>query len=519
MKTRLVAPFLIAAVIVTNMTGCMFSNEYVDPLDVVYTVGEKEVTIRNLFEASQETLAYANYLGIEGEYSYVYNSGTYSSEEKYGCNYSYDCYMTDTDNYTEVFTGNAYHQKNRIVSYYGKGDTSADYIFYTEHKNGEISEKIQYSGDRSLAENIDVRSLLFPDFSNLDMWLTPGTEQIIVTLKGKMEYANKAFGNWSGAKYISEAVYYFSVENNNLIYAYFRGNNTSDMVTSAKISVIDVNYKDGQTFEVPSILHENSEINAILTDEVKLPLNSEDAEVVSLLDIQNDWITEANTIWDAVVQETGDAISFSGLNDSMQTKASEMEMELKKGYCVYQDDEGFLIRYTFFKDGSELGKLFVPFCIDNKEYVTGRVFAVSAEDYFKIDGYARMEIIHEQTENRRVSAVYRLDKRAGLDIMVHSIRQDKLSDLSEDENLVWFYSVDRENLKNMAKNYEYARYTPITMYEIYENGNSEQYYVIETTDSIKELKNTYELPLASQDSIEKELKRCKVGESMEFTEL
>ena len=216
MKIRRIAALFAAVVMLGSVLAGCEQLEPVDPLDQVYTVGSEEVTIRELFEGSEEVLGNASYLHVTGSCHSDSPGGEKDDNE-----FDYKRHYTDNDNYKDVLTGN--YENSSITSIFDANfGCNSSYEYSVGKRNGvdveDFSEHKLNSDGFTLKQNmvdVDVRKVLFPDLSNVILQFSgqPDSKYYYVTLKGDLSYFNGSFGRgMGGSSDIYEVCYYFSAD-------------------------------------------------------------------------------------------------------------------------------------------------------------------------------------------------------------------------------------------------------------------------------------------------------------------
>lgn len=223
---NIAAPFVALLILGSLLSGCA-PIESVDPLDEVYKNDREEITLRQLFEGSEEVLGNANYLHVTGS-CHSDSPGGQKDDNKF----DFKGYYTDDDNHKDVLTGE--YEDSSISSIFSAGlGCESRYEYIRGKRNGvdveEFSEYRLNKNGYTLKQNmvdVDVREIIFPDLSNVMFEFSgkPDSGHYYVTLRGDLSYFNGSFGRkMGGSGNINEVRYSFSADTHVLEKVTLRG--------------------------------------------------------------------------------------------------------------------------------------------------------------------------------------------------------------------------------------------------------------------------------------------------------
>ncbi len=214
-RMKTVTFFAVIIMLGSLLSGCA-PVESVDPLDEVYKNDREEITLRELFEGSEEVLGNANYLHVTGSCHSDSPVG-----QKDDNKFDYKRHYTDDDNYEDVLTGN--YESSSIASIFSSFlGCESRYEYICGKKNGaDVQSFTEHSLDKdgfTLRQNmveVDVRNILFPDLSGVMFQFSgqPRSGYYYVTLRGDLSCFNGSFGrSMGGSSNINEVIYSFSTD-------------------------------------------------------------------------------------------------------------------------------------------------------------------------------------------------------------------------------------------------------------------------------------------------------------------
>ncbi|WP_029233554.1 hypothetical protein [Butyrivibrio sp. VCB2006] len=475
-----------------------------NPIDAIYEYDGQHVSIRGLFEANYEEIHYASHLGVSC------SSGSSSSQtrvsESTGINmgngsssssneFQYDRYYVDDNNYMWVVSGkiNSTDSYSSILGDTTDKSSTSEYKYYKGMEAGVEKTAYEYIGSKTRT-CLDVEKILLPDLSemsdvNVFFDGKPDEEgHFVITFKGKkLSFLEEAFkgGSFTSDSF-TEIKYIFDAESRKLLAVKLSGerdyainNGTGHMSRSMSLMVTKLTYGDVDNIDIPEFLCENSTINDVLTEKTII----EPSPMLTIVyESGSEKESAVNSIW------------HEGLSDMT---------EVKKSYAIFDKDEGLFLRYTYYREGEELGSIIVPLVVSGNRIINSNNLYVSPDDMVTIGSHGSVWVTHDISSTITGQTCYKIDKEGKLSFNYSVTKEAKVSNLLDEEELSLYSEDDIEALKRLATDYEQAKFASMDRYEILKNDALNVYYVLDVNDDLDKLTNEYGVSFISQKKADK----------------
>ena len=539
MKSKIISRLILIAVIACAV---YFSypkiRQYIwncqHPLDVTYEYNGEDISVRKLFEASNENVLYASHLNITGRYSDSRSTDLVStinlgdkkeyidmgtSRSSSSTSYEYERLYIDNDNYLWTISGNNSDSSSTNYNYiamnnYDLSDSSSSsFKYYKGMIDGQEYTASEYSGRKS-GSCIDVEKILVPDLNNMKdtavyFYGTPDNSgRFKVTFTGENLYCiAEAFGEGSSSSNgFTEIIYSFDAKTKNLLsvtlngnseYKTYNGNGKESKTLDFTITGISFDACD--SIDLPKVVCENSQLNGALSGDTLIqpsPMLNTD------MFYDGDMSDTITSIWSDTITALPDgACTISDLSNSLYENAKGLSYDLvMDGYVVNEQENGILIKFTISQNEAEIGSIVMPLVVSDDELSNAGNLLISANDTMTVDSNGSIKVYHTISDSLTKVTCYKI-KNGSFDRSYCILKEAKISNLQSDEELALFAGNDSENLKTFASEYKQAEYASIDRYVIFDNGNVYGYYVIEDENHPDEYGTIYELPITSLDTV------------------
>lgn len=548
MKSKIISRLILIAVIACavyfsypKIRQYFWNNQH--PLDVIYEYDGQEISVRKLFEASNENVLYASHLNITGKYSdsrstdlvstidlgdkkEYYDMGTSSSSSS--TSYEYERLYIDNDNYLWTISGIINDSSSTKFNYAIIGDlsdsSSSSFKYYKGMIDGQEYTASEYSGRKS-GPCIDVEKILVPDLNNMKdtavyFYSTPDNSgHFNITFTGEKLYCiAEAFGKGStSSNGFTEIIYSFDAKTKNLISVSLNGNreyktydgNCKESKT-LNFTITNISFDACDSIDLPNVVCENSQLNGVLSGDTLIypsPMLNTD------MSYDSDVSETITSIWADTITSMPDGIStISDLSNILSDNAKEIGLDLvTDGYVVNEQETGILIKFSISRDEAVIGSIIMSIVASDEGLSSDNNLLISSCDQITVDNRGSIRIYHTISDTLTSVTCYKI-KSGRFDFAYSILKEVKISNLQNEEELALFAGADAENLKTFADDYKQAEYASIDKYTIAENGSICSYYVIEDESHPDEYGTIYDLPIKSKDSVEE-----KTGDNVNDT--
>lgn len=539
MKSKIISRMILIAVIACAV---YFSypkiRQYIwncqHPLDVTYEYNDEDISVRKLFEASNENVLYASHLNITGRYSDSVSTDLVSdvglgdkkeyidigtSKSSSSTSYEYERSYIDNDNYLWIISGcdsdsKSTNYKFVMLNDYNLSDSSSSsFKYYKGMIDGQEYEASEYIG-RNSGKPIDVEKILAPDLNKMEKTsvyfdgIPDSNGHVMVTFTGENLYCiSEAFGEGStSSNGFTEIKYSFDISTKNLLSVTLNGsreyktyNGNSKENKTLDFTIADISYETYESIDIPKLVCSNSMINEAVSGgsliQPSPDLNTDLAE-------DNELSDNVKSIWkDTITALPDGACNISDLSNSLYENAKGLSYDLvMDGYVVNDQENGILIKFTISQNEAEIGSIVMPLVVSDDELSNAGNLLISANDTMTVDSNGSIKVYHTISDSLTKVTCYKI-KNGSFDRSYCILKEAKISNLQSDEELALFAGNDSENLKTFASEYKQAEYASIDKYVIFDNGNVYGYYVIEDESHPDEYGTIYELPITSLDTV------------------
>lgn len=169
----------------------------------------------------------------------------------------------------------------------------------------------------------------------------------------------------------------------------------------------------------------------------------------------------------------------------------------------YYNFMGALIKFTISQSEAEIGCIVMPLVVSGDGIINENNLLISAGDTMSVDNKCCIKVYHTVSDSLSSVTCYSFQLES-FDFAYSILKEAKISNLLNDEELSLFAGEDSENLRTFASDYKQAEYSSIDKYVIKEGDNQCGYYVIEDEIHPDEYGTIYELSIVSLDTVEKE---------------
>ena len=540
MKVKIIIRLILIAVIACavyfsypKIRQYIWNNQH--PLDVTYEYDGQEISVRKLFEASNENVHYASHLNISGKYSYsrskdlvsivnlgdkkeYFNMGTSSSSSS--TSYEYERLYIDKDNYLWTISGSNSDSERTNYNYAIIDDlsksssSSSSFKYYKGIIDGQEYTASEYSGSKS-GSYINVEKILAPDLNNMKdttvyFYGTPDASgRFKVTFTGEKLYCiSEAFGEGStSSNGFTEIIYWFDAKTKNLLSVSLNGNGehetyngTSKESKTLVFTITNISFDACDSIDLPNLVCENSQLNGALSGDILIQpspmLNTE-------MSYDSDVSDTITSIWEDTIDAFPDgACTIFDLSNSLSDNAKELGLDLiTDGYVVNEQENGVLIKYSISKDEAVLGSIVMPIVVSDEALSNDNNLLISICDQMTVDNRGSIRVYHTISDSLTSVTCYKVNN-GSFNFSYSILKEAKISNLQNDEELALFAGADSKNLRTFASDYKQAEYSSIDKYVIKEGDNQCGYYVIEDEIHPDEYGTIYELPFKSKDAVE-----------------
>ena len=318
---------LAATCTVTMFTGCTTTMNYeepeVDTLNEVHVFGEEEITAQKLFDGAQETIRYAKYMKVSGEYEYSYRndigvsfSNTHVKKDSSGP-VEYEIYRDEDGNYSSILNGeftwsDSYHS-TMIKDADSDNSKYAEFHHYRMKTADDDQDKFICYGDDDICGSINIQSILLTDLNGKKVEKFGQSDgHYWVRLSGDLSDLRTAFGkNITGSGLLESASYYFDTETHELLGVDLSGydsrtkesNNikisSESSSFSLSLSIDELSNKPVELPEIPKSASDNGYINDVILNDREIALNG---EIINPLDVESDFYSVAGAVWAGVLE-------------------------------------------------------------------------------------------------------------------------------------------------------------------------------------------------------------------------
>lgn len=494
-----------------------------DPLDVVYEYNEKEISVRKLFEASYEKLHYSSHWSATGISDYKVKDVTDTNgkmlftpitNKSLMYDLTYEHYYIDEDNYMWTLNGNYTNSTNYYLYDHGDFDNQsmiASYNFYEGKINGKESSAFEYTGHKFYSF-VNVEKLLMPDFDNMsDVSVDFDghvNEQghIVVKFEGNyLPCIASAFGEDRKDTPYNDVIYTFDADTMSIIsiklrredeYTVYNTNKLEKITHSLEFSIVDKPGEDCNELEIPEVICENSLINGVITGNGSIKPSSTLRNDAS---DKNDLSSTISSIWkNTITAMSDDSCTVDELSDSLSDNASKYGMDIKKkGYFINEKESFIFVKYSVFKEEQEIFNIVMPFVVYGAQLYNENNLLISTEDEVAIYDSGCVWIYHEINENITARTCYLIYDDGKLTLDHKITREEDLSNLLDTEELSLFSYGDFAELRTFATDFSKQVSTYIEKYEVFGDGQTYVYYVINENCYTDDLYYIYDIPFSS----------------------
>ncbi|SHI48598.1 hypothetical protein SAMN02745229_03163 [Butyrivibrio fibrisolvens DSM 3071] len=539
MKSKIISRLILIAIIACavyfsypKIRQYIWNNQH--PLDVTYEYDGQEISVRKLFEASNENVHYASHLNISGKYSYsrskdlvstvnlgdkkeYFDMGTSSSSSS--TSYEYKRLYIDKDNYLWTISGSNSDSERTDYSLALFDDlstsSSSSFKYYKGMLDGQEYTASEYSDGSKSGLYINVEKILAPDLNNMKdttvyFYGTPDASgRFKVTFTGEKLYCiSEAFGEGStSSNGFTEIIYSFDAKTKNLLSVSLNGNSehetyngTSKESKTLDFIITNISFDACDSIELPNIVCENSQLNGALSGDILIQpspmLNTE-------MSYDSDVSDTITSIWEDAIDAFPDgACTISDLSSSLLDNAKELGLDLiTDGYVVNEQENGVLIKFSISRDEAVLGSIVMPIVVSDEALSNDNNLLISIYDQVTVDNRGSIRVYHTISDSLTSVTCYKVNN-GSFNFSYSILKEAKISNLQNDKELALFAGADSENLKTFAGDYKQAEYASIEKYVIEEKGDVYGYYVIEDESHPDEYGTIYELPFKSKDAVE-----------------
>lgn len=567
MKRKKFCGLLLAVTcLVTAISGCKMNsseNVEVDPLDEVHVFGDDEITVRKLFECSDEVIRYAKYLNATGDYEYTFDSAGKTEVTKKTTSAAgpleYECFRDENGKSSSILCGGVDYEKSEesiihLSSDYTKHE-QAKYYYYKTFDTTYVKDLFIHYGSEDICGSIDIEKILLPDIESLSIEHVGYLEDYgvyCITVSGDPSPIRSAFdGNLPGVKIIDEIDYEFDAETHELVCVTLSGmaskenkeSNDRTYYTDCEsfllnIEIQDVSYKEAQLPEMPQSISNNGYINDIILNDLEFRVKE---DIINPFDIESEFYSVADNVWaDVTAMPESDRNTLKELKTAIEVAASTYEMDVVDcnysllSYESYSSDdfEGVLLKFSICGQENVEGYFIIPVIIEGNNIRVSPTIALDKKDYGAFYDSGDIDFIHDCSPSCQLLAKYRLSADAKLTKEYSEVKEARLSNLTDQAELVYFPEEDWDNLKRMAEDLEAARVASISYYEVrstdtantsdftyfdpnyldYVNYVYEPYYVLDVDlakEAIEGIGDTFSINLVSKSSMDNWLKDRK----------
>ena len=539
----------------TAITGCTTTNgynsngakqepKYISP-DEEFVFNNDEFTVRKLFSGAMETVNYAKYLKITGEYKYSYSStiGAYMQSTKKKITSSgpldYEIYRNDEGDWSSVLKGEVQYDEsstsNMIDLLNYKTWKHSVYTYYKTEDGQGTNDKFIFYGDAGISGPIDVESILRIDIDDKNIEKV-GKEGDVYCIKVTGNLSDAALAvdeNFEGRRLVDTIYYNFDCSTHELVGIKLTGYDSDEEETngvtissesesySLTLLVSEVSYKEVELPQIPQSLATNGSLNDILLGDADLPVKE---EVDNPFQVQNEFYSVASAIWsDAMTVPESDRNTLTKLQEAVRNAAEPYEIdEVDCEYTLLGPDnsevgiDGMLIRFNLISNGETQGYIILPIISGSDGIVSGAAISLDKRDFGKINVSGRMQFAHDFTPSCQYQIQYRLRDDGSLLKEYEEIKTSKLSNLSDQAEVVNFPEEDWNSLGRMASELDIAGISSFSRYEIGERDGAEwkleTYYALDSdisTEKTDELSDNYGLEITTKSAVSKKLSKLK----------
>ena len=540
MKSKIIGKvILIAAIAAAVYFGYPKLSEFVwnntHPLDVIYEYDGQEISVRKLFEASYENTNYASRLNITGIYSDSVSSDLIStvnlsdktvktkigySHDSSTTNLEYERIYVDSDNYMWTISGDYSKSKSTNITNIHKSIDNNTASTFTYYKGLVDGQDVTYfeSSDGNRCMYIDVEKILMPNFDDMTGTTVAfcGTADkeghFVVTFTGeKLAFIAKAFGETStSANGFTEITYTFDAKSRTLIGAKLTGqreyegyDSENKKSQSLSFTITNSSFEEAVTIEIPTIICENSLINKAYTgDAIIQPSPVLDTEMFDDIEL-SDTIT---SIWENTVLAFSDGnCSVTDFVTSLYENTKEHGIDLTKdGYVINSQENGILIKFSLSQDEKVIGTIVMPLVKSGDQLSNDNNLLIPICDMMTVGRNGSIKVYHTISDTLTSVTCYRI-KNDRFSFAYEIIKESKISNLLNEEELSLFGDSDSYYLRIFASEYGQAAYETIDKYIISEDGLSYAYYVVSNNNDADELADTYKMPFISEKDAKKKI--------------
>lgn len=555
MNKRFLGIMIAAICMTTAITGCTTTNsynsnnskqekQYISP-DREFVFDNDEFTVKKLFEGAMETVRYSKYLKISGTYSYSYSNDIgvqvqnttkrESSEGPFEC----EIYRDENGNFSSVLNGEVTYadsmHSNMIHDIDYDTNKQAQYTYYKTRDEIDSKDQFTYYGDGDICGPIDVEQILLFDINGQNIESVKKDEDVyVVKVTGNLSNAALAVDeNFEGRRLVSTINYDFDCATHELVSIALYGSrsdrNESNGITISRESksfrlnllVDEVSNKEVELPQIPQSASSNGFINNILMGEAELSVKE---EIDNPFQVQNEFYSVASAIWsDAMTVPENDRNTLTKLQEAVRSAAEAYEIDgVDCEYALMVHDykgnglDGALIRFKLSSRGEDQGYIIIPFVSGADGIVPGEAISLDKRDFGIINDSGRMQFAHDFTPSCQYQIQYRLRDDGSLLKEYEEIKTSKLSNLSDQAEVVNFPEEDWETLKRMASELDIAGMSSVSRYEIGQKSGGEwitdSYYAIDSdlsSNRTAELSDTYGLEITTKSSVSGKLSKLK----------
>lgn len=546
MKSKIIIRLILVAVIACAAYFCypsvhQFFLKYQHPLDDIYEYDGQEITIRNLFVASSENILYASHLNVSGRRENYLSSASYSTNNTRTINLGdsesisytdleYERFYIDSDNYVWTVSGTGRDSEleyyNFIIFKDQSYESLSSFKYYEGMIDGQEYTAYEYSGSEA-GTSPDVVKILVPDLNKMENTSvsfnnTPdSTGRVSVTFTGEnLHCIAEAFGEEvTSSQGYTQIEYVFDYKSKNLLSVTLSGsqkfevNDYNQRIQTLSFTVDDISFDACENIEIPKLICENSLINDVFSGDTQIqPSPIFKTEMADNLE-QSDIISN---IWSDTINSFPKGIcTVSDLSNSLIDNAKELGFDLvMDGYVINDENMGALIKLTISQSEAEIGCIVMPLVVSGDGIINENNLLISAGDTMSVDNKCCIKVYHTVSDSLSSVTCYSFQLES-FDFAYSILKEAKISNLLNDEELSLFAGADSENLRTFASDYKQAEYSSIDKYVIKEGDTQCGYYVIEDEIHPDEYGTIYELSIVSLDTVEK--KTSKYGNESEVS--
>lgn len=452
---------------------------------------EKQETAQSLFEASSETLEYANYLFVYG-YAYAdeLEKKTYKTFQKM-LDFTYERTFSDPYDNMSLLKGSCYYYTGNELN------KTRKFEYYSGYVHAQRQAKLYENDTNNYIICPEIKRILFPTLRKQTVTLSdvrtdvPGYENqsiIIATVSGNFEEFELEYKSFMGNSInlnVSSLVYYFDADKRvlNKVVGYDCSDveffeiivKEYDFHEHKMLSMEDHTIADDSELknenDPKSITYHYSKMNEVLDETIPVVLKNEivtayDTGLFSPLD--NYWHEHSTSIWNAIY-DNGAQYTITELEKKADEVAKNHGYDSASlSYCVVGNDEFssvIIFRLLFENKEKGTGSILIPLSFVGTDVKGGCVLLSMGDDEALVGNNAWFMLKKKIGHNCEAKIHGEIRYTSGFGINHSIVTEYPAKSLTDDDELKYFIPEYRERLKQFAEKYPDSKYVGVSLHK------------------------------------------------------